>query len=260
VSPILEQLYETGVKSGVVVDVGFAGLELYRTGRMLTLWNTVPRCRWQTKEYYAHEAATLTPEEFSRLHENKWASSSERFVPMEWWNAAYVENVPKPRSVIVGLDAAVHDDCFACVVVSREGQDIYVQEALSWKAPNGGVIPFEEVKTELRRIFQQYTVAVVAYDEYQLADMAQQMGRDVFWEVFGQGKPRAVADKQLYDLIRDGRIKHGHLPILDEHLANANRKPEDENRLRIVKRNPSAKIDAVVALSQAVDRALFYNL
>lgn len=72
-SPILEQLYNEGVNNGQVVDVGIPGLELYRNGRTLALWNTVPRCPWQTDAYYEQERGVLDDDEFNRIHRNKWS-------------------------------------------------------------------------------------------------------------------------------------------------------------------------------------------
>jgi phage terminase large subunit-like protein len=79
------------------------------------------------------------------------------------------------------------------------------------------------------------------------------------FRAFNQGGDRLVADKRLYDSIRDRRIVHQHEPVLAEHIANANQKNEGD-RLRIVKRNTGGKIDAVVALSMAVDRAFTLNI
>lgn len=72
-SPILEQLYSEGVQNGQVVDVGIPGLELYRHNRLLALWNTQPRCPWQTDAYYDQERSVLDEDEFNRLHRNQWS-------------------------------------------------------------------------------------------------------------------------------------------------------------------------------------------
>jgi phage terminase large subunit-like protein len=89
--------------------------------------------------------------------------------------------------------------------------------------------------------------------------MAQRLGDNVFWNAFTQGSPRLIADKQLYDMIRDGRIQHNGEPDLRQHIMNADRKPEDD-KLRIIKRTQAGKIDSVIALSMAVNRAMYYNL
>lgn len=261
-SPILENAYESGVKEGRLIDLGIDGLEVYANdnARMLTLWNTQPRCEWQTKEYYAQESAILTPEEFNRIHRNQWASNQSAFIPIQWFDDCKVSELPAPHGVVVGIDAGVHDDCFAVVVVSKDGDYICIREVNVWQAQNGGTVPIADVKIALRRIAAQYHVECFAYDEYQLAFIAQELDDLGFWAVFSQQKARAVADKALYDLIRERRLKHLGEPLLREHLLNADSKPEDDNKLRLIKRNQNAKIDAVVACSMACDRALYYNL
>jgi phage terminase large subunit-like protein len=116
-----------------------------------------------------------------------------------------------------------------------------------------GQIDFDEIEKELLRLFKVYHIEEVAYDPYQMASMAQRLGDNVHWKPFLQGAPRLIADKRLYDMIRDRQIEHSGEPVLRQHIKNADRKPE-EDKLRIVKRTSTGKIDAVVALSMAVDR------
>ena len=259
-SPILEQLYDTGVKQGYKV---WEDHEVYinEAAKMLTVWVTQPMLPWQTPEYYTQEAGQLTPSEFARMHRNQWSESSEAFIPMAWWDACKLDTLSPLRGVVVGVDAAVDNDCFAVVVVSSspEGK-AQVRYCRVWTPPEHGQIDFLEVERELLLLFKQYHVTEVAYDPYQMASTAQRLGDNVFWNAFTQGAPRLVADKMLYDMIRDGRIEHlGDYPELRQHLANADRKPEDD-KMRIIKRNQKDKIDAAVALSMAVNRAMYYNL
>lgn len=277
-SPILEPLYETGVKGGRLIDVGIPGLELYANdaARMLTLWNTQPRCPWQTDAYYQQEAATLVPSEFQRMHRNAWQRTTHAFAPAEWWDACKVDHMDDLRphqAVIISLDAAVDSDCFAITMWSARRQDgdiiAQLRYARIWTPPQGGKIQFvnrdnpadvEYPEGELRRLIREKTVVCIAYDATQLEDMANRLGGLVNWEKFDQGKARAIADKRLYDMIRDRRIEHSGEADLRQHFLNANRKPEGNN-LRIVKgSNPNLKIDLLVSASMGVDRIFDYNL
>lgn len=276
-SPILEPLYETGVQQGRLVDVGIPGLELYANdaARMLTLWNTQPRCSWQTDEYYKQEAATLVPSEFQRMHRNQWQTTAEAFAPIEWWDACKVDDMEalKPyQGVVMALDAAVDSDCFAIVMLSarmRDGEVIpQVRYARIWTPPQGGKIQFvnrdnphdvEYPEGEIRRLIKERNVVCIAYDPTQLEDMANRLAGLANWEPFNQGKARLIADKRLYDMVRDRRIEHSGDPELRQHFMNANRKPENQY-LRIVKRNLKLKIDLLVATSMGVDRVFDYNL
>lgn len=266
-SPILEQLYETGVENGAALDVGIDDLELYvnESARQLTLWNTQPRCTWQSPEYYAQEEAALTPSEFSRMHRNQWATSENIFVPPEWWDACEgALPAQEPSELwVIALDAATTDDCFAIVGVTRRGDQAYERYCRTWTPPKGGKLDFggeDGPEAEIRRLCSTHKVAQVCYDPYQLHDLATRLSNEgVAWfEEFNQGVDRLIADKQLYDTIRDRRLTHSGSPVLRQHVKNANRKETGEqDKLRIVKRNENDKIDAVVALSMASYRARY---
>jgi len=259
-SPILEQLYETGVQQGRRV---WDDLEVYvnDAAKMLAVWVTKPMFPWQTPEYYAQEHSLLTDSEFNRIHGNRFAASQETFIPDQWWEACQqpISDLGR-RGVVLGVDAASKDDCFALVIVSREGQDkaavryckIYVPE-------KGRVLDFEEIEAEIIRLYDQFYIVEVAYDQTQLVSMSQRLGKRVKWREFSQATARVVADKRLYDMIRDRNILHSGQPDLKGHIQNADRKPEDD-KLRIVKRTADKKIDAVIALSMATDRVMKLNL
>ena len=264
-SPILEQLYEVGVKQGRRI---WDDLEVYENeaAKMLTVWVTKPMFDWQSAEYYAEQAATLTPSEFDRMHRNQWAANSEVFVPIQWWDDCkrQFEPMRDKQPCIMALDAAVESDCFAlAIITTRQENGVRIPQVRyfrAWRPPQGGQISFAEVEAEIMRLYSLYSVIEVAYDPYMLADMAQRHKQRVLWKPFQQGTPRLVADKMLYDLIRDRRIEHNGDVTLREHMSNADRKPEDEDKLRIIKRSPSGKIDGVVAVSMGVNRALYYQL
>lgn len=262
-SPILEQLYQTGKVHGEIVDVGVEGLELYRNdaARMLTLWNTIPRCPWQTPEYYAQEEASLTESEFLRMHRNQWSSSEDVFVPYDWWDGCKsdYESVQHNEPVIMALDAGVSSDCFAVVMVTRRGEKVQVQYNRKWQPEKGTTLDFRIIETEIRRLINENNVLEIAYDPYQLVDM---MGRIRIEEAvnvrpFNQTSPRAIADQRLFSLIRNRNIQHRDDHDLNTHIKNSNRKPEDD-KMRIIKRTLEGKIDLTIALSMAADRAFAY--
>jgi phage terminase large subunit-like protein len=265
-SVLLERLYTNGVKHGRQVDVGIPGLELFANdaARQLTLWNTQPRCTWQTDEYYAQEAATLDPREFLRVHRNQWVSSVDTFVPMEWWNACRrpLPELKSKQPLVLGIDAAVSNDAFAIVGVSRHKRELAVRYARCWYPPKGGKINYDEPRAEIRRLAKEYNIVEFAYDEFQLHDFCQSLQRDgVGWfRQFGQQGDRAIADKTLYDLIRDRRIYHSGEADLEEHIGNCNAEQKSENKMRLIKKSDSRHIDMAVALSMASAEALRLNL
>ena len=272
-SRLLENLYHTGVKEGA--PIAWAGdftpaIEAFTnpTARQFTLWNTHPRLSWQNQEYYAEQAASLDPAEFNRVHRNQWSSSRQTFVPPEWWEACKENCTPliKNQSVILGMDAAVTGDCFGLLMVSGRGDGNYdVRYARKWTPPKGGKLDFgseDGPESELRRLLLEYNVVEVAYDPYQLEDMASRIGGEMIgsFYAFNQGAQRAVADKALQDAIRDRHIHHnGLFHDLTEHINNANSKLDGE-KLRLVKKADNMKIDLSVCLSMALERANYWGI
>lgn len=264
-SPILENLYKIGVLNGTQV---WPDLEVYsnEAARMLTVWVTKPMLPWQTNEegqaYYVEEEAHLTPSEFLRMHRNHWSTSEDVFIPYEWWqgcNAQY-EAVKPDEPVILSLDAGVSSDCFAVIMVTRRGNKVQVQYTRKWQPQHGLKLDWKPIEAEIRRLCNTYNIMELCYDPYQLVDM---MGRirseeSINCREFNQSSPRAIADKRLYDLIRERNVQHDNDADLNSHIKAANRKPEDETRLRIIKRTPDEKIDLTVALSMAADRSFAY--
>jgi len=268
-SIVLERLYDQGVTNGHVLD---EELEMYANGRLFALWNTRPRLSYQTQEYYNQERSTLTPEEFDRLHRNQWQSSLASFVPMEWWTSCQSEYPPPDRNapMTIALDAAVSGDCFAIVMIGgMPGADgeYCVRYSQKWTPPQGQKLRFSNnegtgAEDEIRRLVELYNVIEISYDPYQLEDMAGRFMNENMAHVFAfnQNAPRLIADKRLFDMIRDRRVHHSGDSDLTEHVQNANRKEEGDNKMRIVKRSELLKIDLTVAMSMALDRAVFWQL
>ena len=266
-APILEPLYDKIVKNGKRLDLGVPGLDVFANKRQFALWNKTPRLPWQTPAYYASEADTLLPNEFDRVHKNEWTSSMSVFIPGEWWTACRGDIPPfgKYREIVIGIDAAVSGDCFGIVGLSRSGDKVELRYARKWTPPPGGKITYSNVEDpddvtypegELRRLAREYNVIAFGYDPYQLHHLCTSLENDNvgYFRAFSQGADRLKADKQLYDVIRDRRFVHDGSPDLTEHIQNANAKTEGD-KLRIVKRSDSLKIDLAVCASMATDLA-----
>jgi len=301
-SALLYSLYEKGVKNGrllwpdrlyPVTEGEPTPLELYVNdeARMLCLWNTQPRCPWQTKKYYASEASILKPNEFLRMHRNQWVSSTQTFVPMEWWDACERKREewpdweslekdtegrtqfhPKKWGFIISLDAAVSGDTFGLWMGCRHPRypaDVMTIFAWKWAPPAGGKIDFQGTEEEpgpelmVTKLVEEYNVIEVAYDPYQLHDMATRLKRSLrtWFRPFGQGNERLLSDSQLYDLIRSRRIWHRGEPDLRTHLQNADAKIDNEDhKMRIVKRSERMKVDLAVAMAMGSYEILRLNL
>lgn len=289
-APLLFSLYELGVKQGEllwpdrlypVTEGTPTPLELYvnREAGMLCLWNTQPRCPWQTKEYYTAEAKILPVNDFERMHRNRWVTSTETFVPMEWWDACQRSEDVWPKidkdrhPMVIAMDAATSNDSFAVWMGCRhpdERNDVLTWYVRVWKPSQlTGKIDFQGSEEnpgperELDRLIREYNVIQVCYDPYQLHDMATRKKKEgiAWFREFDQGTDRLRSDSQLRDLIRERRIWHRGEVDLKEHMQNANAKiDEQDSKIRLVKRVDHLKIDAAVAAAMGSHEVLRLNL
>lgn len=300
-SELLYSLYEQGVLHGEMLwpdrlyDVTEGvptPLELYvnRDSGMLCLWNTQPRCPWQTKKYYKSEETTLaqTPSDFQRMHRNQWVSSTETFVPMEWFDACKRDDPEWPQwgmqidenrvfdktkyPMVIALDAGVSSDNFGLVMGCRHPKypdDVLLMYMKRWEPQKNKKIDFQGTDENpgpekmIEKLVKDYNVVQVCYDPYQLHDMATRLRKKLrtWFKEFPQGDARLKSDSQFKDLLRDRRIWHRGEPELREHVQNADAKIDSEDhKIRIVKRSESLKIDLAVTSSMVSYEVLRLNL
>jgi hypothetical protein len=208
------------------------------------------------------------PNEYLRVHKNEWVTSTESFCPMEWWSSCKADALPpqdKYREIVLALDAAVSGDCFGIVGMRRIADKVVPVYVRKWTPPQGGKLEYSDVTNpdnaeypegEIRRLCREWNVVAIGYDPYQLHHLCTSLENEnvAYFRPFNQGADRLKADKQFRDVIRDRRILHDGSPDLTEHIANANAKTEGD-KLRIVKRSESLKIDLAVCASMATDLA-----
>jgi phage terminase large subunit-like protein len=288
-SLLLYSLYDLGVKQGEllwpdrlydVTEGEPTPLELYvnREAGMLCLWNTQPRCPWQTKSYYASEAQILPPNQFLRVHRNQWTSSTSSFVPIEWFDACQRTEEEWPKydrkrmPMVVSMDAGVSSDNFGISMQFRHPEyptDACIEKIKRWTPPKGGKIDFQGTDDDpgpeliLRQWIKEYNVVQVCYDAYQLHDLASRLMKEglTWFKAFGQGNDRLLADSQIRNLIRDRKLWHRGEKDLRDHVQNADAKTDTEDhKIRIVKRAEKLKIDLIVTVSMGAFEVMRLNL
>jgi len=302
---LLYSLWETGVKDGEllwpdrlydVTEGKPAPLELYvnKQARMLCLWNTLPRNPWQTKRYYAAEAAVLPSNQFRRMHRNEWVTSTETFVPMAWWDACERKDeewpkwVERPKKVaaydrpfsketwpvVIALDAAVSGAAFGVwmgCLHPEHPQEILELYAKKWEPPKFGDGKIDYIGTpekpgpelEVRRLLSEYNVVEVAYDEFQLHFFCQKMFEEglAHFRSFPQGNERLIGDSLLQTFIRERRYWHRGNLDMREHIQNADAKIDTEDRkIRIVKRTERLNNDLAVCAAMGSRELTRLNL
>lgn len=277
-SPVLERLYEQIVKEEN--KIWEPDWEVYALGKTFATWTTIPCLPWQTAAYYAQEEQDLAVEEFLRMHRNQFVDSVTSFVPYAWWKSCLYDvefgkqmhwpNAYPPlqdwEEVVLAIDAGTDSDCFTIVGVSydryyrKKGEPpgVILRYARAWYPETFENFTFDEPEAEAIRLCEKFNVIQLCYDPWQMKKFADDFRKKgLTWvEVFDQGAERAVADKILYDLVRQTRLRHFGDPTLDEHVKNSKKKT-DGRGLRIIKgEDDRKKIDLTVALSMAVKRCL----
>jgi hypothetical protein len=230
---------------------------------------------WQARpgrdaQWYAQTAAdaisaSLMGQEYPAHPTEAFAAShAERFLPsMAWWDACKEDLPPLDAHtpIVIALDAGEVSDTFALVGTSRHPDpsrwhDAAVRLVRIWD-PKDGPLEYDAIEREIiETILDRYNVVQVCYDRYQLRQMTQRLSSRVWCVEFSQSTDRLIADKHLYDLVQARHIAHDGNALLRSHIDNADRKVESQDRLRIVKRRDSLKIDASVACSMASYRML----
>lgn len=211
--------------------------------------------------HHKQEYPSTPAEAFQRLSDNP-------FLPdFAYWQQCR-ETLPALDSsepLVIGVDAAVSNDKFAIVAVAPHGERAAVRRVHVWSAPPGGAIDYSEPARVLNDLIDNYNVIQITYDPFQLVGPMQDIARGgrVYVSEFSQQSERLEADNKLRQDIITRRIAHDYSDedTLSQHIKNADAEiNEAGNRLRIVKRETSLKIDAAVALSMANYRLAGLNL
>lgn len=294
-SELLENLYDTAVRNGTAhpdfkylqsdkSDNGTDVVFVNDKAKTFAYWDHEPRMAWQTPEFYSVESEMHVPSEFARIHHNLWSSPIEAFIEESWWESCHEASLPPLKEgdktpVVVGIDMAESRDCAALVAVTRHPFDpeasVAVRAVRIFKPTRKKVIDQEEdVKPVIEGWAKKWNVVCWAYDPREMAKLSQECVRaGLGWfKPFGQTTPRAVADKQLHDMIVNGQVawsrsttegdvgdKDFITDCLYKHITRAGANTSGGS-YRLEKLAPSLKIDSAVALSQAAYMAMSLNI
>jgi len=179
---------------------------------------------------------------------------------------------------VLAADASVAGDCTALSMFTRHPvrhQDVVHRRAYKWDPPRGGKLDYLytpcartglSLLQTICKLCMEYNVVQLGYDEWQLHHMMNELRQ---WELtwcrpFSQATARDVADKQLYDLIKERRYSYTRLePELDldsirQHIQNAARKQRagEDTKLHIIKAAEEGKIDLVITMSMGTSECL----
>jgi hypothetical protein len=277
-SELLWDLYETIVLKGEPVE------ELshitkqngdpvcWKNGRMFAYWDTEPRMPWQTEDYYIEQRATLRPHEYLRLHENRWVTTHEQFIPIEWYDEACsrypqsletdYKNERRRIPVVVGVDAGVARDSTAIVAVQYNYETGNVDQAfhkIRTPTKDERVDLETTVEKYILDMSQQFKISAVVYDPRHLVRSMQRIEKAGIRVVeYTQTLSNMVAASEvLYDLLRTQRFGCYPDDVAREHIKFAVAE-EKGTGFRIVKpgRESRHHVDYAIALAMACHEAV----
>lgn len=240
----------------------------------------------------AAHSAQLNPAEenaFRQLRLNQWVKQSIRWMPMHLWDKG---SAPiglaslEGRVCYAGLDLASTTDITALVLVfpPRDETDPYVVVPHFWipednielrvsrdhvpydqweregllHTTEGNVVHYAAIEAFIEELGTRYDIREIAYDRWGAVQMSQNLDALGFTVVpFGQGfKDMSPPSKELMKLALEGRIQHGGNKVLAWMVDNIHIRTDPAGNIKPDKQKSTEKIDGVVALIMALDRAI----
>lgn len=223
---------------------------------------------------------------FKRLHLNIWTQQENRWMQMDKWDASAGEVDPEKlqgQVCYAGLDLSTTTDLTALALVFPMSDGTYqclthfwmpedslleakrrdkvpyaqwVQQGLITATP-GAVIDYKFVQHQLGQYRERYLIKEVAFDRWGAAKLRQDLEEAGFTMVeFGQGfASMSPPTKELMNLILAKKLHHGGNPVLRWNADNVAVKIDPAGNIKPDKSKATGRIDGVVALIMALDRA-----
>ncbi len=226
---------------------------------------------------------------FLRLELNVWTQSSTKWVPWEHWQqCGHLVEWDKllGRRCYSGLDLSSTLDITAHVLVfppevegdkwvvlprfwipednlqkrvhdDRQPYDVWLRAGWLMATP-GNVIDYEWIFADIANDAHDYDLQEIAFDRWgaaRVVTVLQDMGLTLV--EFGQGfASMSPPMKELERLIRTHEIEHGNNPVLTWMADNLVAREDPAGNIKPDKEQSREKIDGLVALIMALDRAM----
>jgi len=231
---------------------------------------------------------------FLRLELDVWTQAETKWVNLEHWKqcGTLVDAAGlRGRTCYAGLDLSSTTDVSALALVfppqtdedvyqvllrfwipdesmqervhnDRVPYDVWVRQGFITATP-GNVIDYDWILSQIDEDMQAYDVEELAFDRWGATkiqtDIAE-LGGDEFMVQFGQGfRSMSPPMKELEKLILSHKIAHGNNPVLTWMADNLVARHDPAGNIKPDKEKSREKIDGMVALLMALDRALRYE-
>lgn len=249
--------------------------------------------KWGAMREGAREAANKPAElnQFLRWQLNVWTQAAVRWVNPIFWAACGKRPVDAAalagRACYGGLDLSQIYDITALVLVFppeaddepyqalcrfwlpadnmiervRRDQvpyDVWVRQGFLKLTP-GNVVDYDFILAEIDELAQQYALREIGYDRYGatlVSQRLQELGGDEWVVPIGQGfLSMSPPMKELGKLIASEKLAHGGNPVLTWMADNLVAVEDPAGNIKPDKSKSREKIDGVVSLIMALDRA-----
>lgn len=247
----------------------------FSNGGLFVYWNHEPTMPWQDEEYYSSQAVSLRPSAYLRLHENRWVTTHEAYIPIEWWDRAvnpdwkqadlWAEHPFRWSQIFVGVDASSKRDSTAVVGVGYDAKRGEVGLAFHkiWIPREQELFDHETtVEKYIReKKAQGFRIAEIVYDPAHFVQTANRLRVSGFkmTEYTQSVSNMTIASQKLYDLMKSKAIRVYPSDELRTHILNCVAQ-EETRGFRIVKQKDAGRvwkpIDAAIALAMACYRAV----
>ena len=239
----------------------------------------------------ACNSAKETPAEensFRQLRLNQWVKQSIRWMPMQKWDECDFAINPEElegRTCYGGLDLSSTTDITAFVLVFppiEENERYKVlpffwlpEETLElrvrrdhvnydlWEkqgyihTTDGNVVHYGFIEKFIEELGKKYSICEIAFDPWNATQMSQNLADIGFTMIqFNQNfRDMSPPTKELMRLVLSQMIAHGGHPVLRWMMDNIFIRKDPSGNIKPDKEKSTEKIDGVVALIMALDRA-----
>ena len=226
---------------------------------------------------------------FRQLRLNQWVKQSVRWMPMHVWNqnSAPIDlSDLEGRACYGGLDLASTTNITAFVLVfpPQTGDEAYVIAPWFWipqdnlklrvardhvpydlwhqqgflQTTEGNVVHYGAIEAFIEELGTRFDIREIAFDRWGATQMNQNLEGLGFTVVpFGQRfKDMSSPSKELMKLALEGKLAHGGHPVLSWMVDNIHVRTDPAGNIKPDKQKSTEKIDGVVAIIMALDRAI----
>lgn len=224
---------------------------------------------------------------FRRLYLCQWTEAEHPWLSFEKWNlcaGAVDPDALRGRTCYAGLDLSTTTDLTALVLLfpadggafdvlpffwvpverlreraqrDRVPYDLWAREGFL-EVTEGNVVDYDRVRERIKQSSERYRIAEIAYDRWNASQLVTQLQDDGATMVpIGQGfATMSAPSKDFEKLVLERRLRHGGHPVLAWCAANVVIEADAAGNVKPSKRKSTDRIDGIVALIMALDRAM----